>query len=284
MSESTTAAVTADTARRGGGELPSALRIGWARAVVETKMFFREKDSAIFIFAFPIIMLIIFGTIFSGQFEGTGVTVSQVYVAGLLGAGVMTAFQSLAIGIAVDREDGTLKRLAGTPLPRSSYFIGKAAQVLLSSAIQAVLLLAIGFAFYDLPVPADAGRWMTFAWVALLGINGSALLGVAASSLPRSGRSAAAVVTMPFVVLQFISGVYIPISTLPEWLVRIASFFPLKWMCQGFRSVFLGDAGLSLEVAKSYELDRVALVLGAWVLGGLVLCLTTFRWKSRRDG
>jgi ABC-2 type transport system permease protein len=31
-------------------------------------------------------------------------------------------------------------------------------------------------------------------------------------------------------------------------------------------------------------LDRVALVLGAWVIGGLVLCLTTFRWKGRRDG
>ena len=89
---------------------------------------------------------------------------------------------------------------------------------------------------------------------------------------------------MPFVVLQFISGVYIPFTELPHWLINVASIFPLKWMCQGLRSVFLGDLGASLEVTGSYELGRVALILGAWVIGGLVLCLLTFRWKSRRDG
>ncbi|MER7127436.1 ABC transporter permease [Streptosporangium saharense] len=84
-------------------------------------------------------------------------------------------------------------------------------------------------------------------------------------------------IAMPFVVPRFVSGVSIPVSRLPAWPVNIASVFPLKWMCQGFRSVFLGDAG-------AYELGRVALILGAWVAGGLVLCLVTFRWKSRRDG
>ncbi|GII78078.1 transport permease protein [Sphaerisporangium rufum] len=282
MSDTMTGPVAATVPHAPG--LPSALRLGWARARVETLMFFREKDSAIFVFAFPIVLLVIFGSIFAGQVEGTGISVSQVYVAGLLGAGVMTAFQGLAIGIAMDRDDGTLKRLAGTPLPRSAYFLGKAGQVLVSSVVQAAVLLAIGFTLYDLPAPEGAGGWLTFGWVALLGVTGSALLGVAASSLPRSGKSASVVVTLPFVVLQFISGVFVPISQLPDWLVRVASFFPLKWMCQGFRSVFLGEAGAALEVTGSYELDRVALVLAAWVTGGLVLCLATFRWKGRHDG
>lgn len=91
-------------------------------------------------------------------------------------------------------------------------------------------------------------------------------------------------IAMPFVVLQFVSGVFVPVAVLPDWLLNISSLFPLKWMCQGFRSVFLGEAGAALERTGSYELDRVALVLGAWIAGGLLLCLTTFRWKSRRDG
>lgn len=91
-------------------------------------------------------------------------------------------------------------------------------------------------------------------------------------------------ITMPFVVLQFISGVFIPFTELPGWLIDIASLFPLKWMCQGFRSVFLGDAGAVLEITGSYELTRVALVLAAWAVGGLILCLTTFRWKRRGEG
>ncbi len=278
--------VTASTATAAAHHrLPSVVALGWSRGVAETRMFFREKDAVIFTFAFPIILLVIFGSIFQGTFEGSPVTVSQVYTAGLIGAGVMSAsFQNLGIGIAVDRDDGTLKRLAGTPLPRSAYFIGKILNVLVVAVLEVAILLAIGVVAYDLTLPAELFRWATFTWVFLLGITGSALLGIAVSSLPRSARSATAVISMPFVVLQFISGVFIPSTELPGWLLNIASFFPLKWMCQGFRSVFLGDAGAALEVTKSYELDRVALVLAAWAVGGLVLCLTTFRWKSRRDG
>ncbi|MEU4829149.1 ABC transporter permease [Streptosporangium sp. NPDC023615] len=263
---------------------PSVARLGLSRAALETRMFFRERDAVVFTFAFPIVMLVLFGSIFSSQVEGTGLTVSQLYVAGLIGTAAMTGFQNLGITIAMDRDNGTLKRLAGTPLPRAAYFMGKALTTLLVSFLQVVVLLAIGVALFDLSLPSEASRWFTFAWVFVLGVIGSSLLGVAISGLPRSSKSAAAVITVPFTVLQFISGVFIPVFTLPSWLVNIASLFPLKWMCQGFRSVFLGDAGATLEIANSYELDRVALVLGAWTVGGLLLCLMTFRWKNRRDG
>ncbi|MEV7005983.1 ABC transporter permease [Streptosporangium sp. NPDC051022] len=264
--------------------LPSAARLGLSRAFLETVLFFRERDAVIFTFSFPIVLLAIFGSIFADDLEGTGLNVSQLYVAGLIGSATMTGFQNLGIGIAMDRDDGTLKRLLGTPLPRSSYFAGKALSTLVLSFCQVAILLVIGVAAFGLRLPSEVSAWATFAWVFVLGVLGSSLLGIAASSLPRSGKSATAVIAMPFVVLQFISGVFIPVTELPGWLVNIASAFPLKWMCQGFRSVFLGDAGATLELAKSYELDRVALILGVWVVGGLMLCLVTFRWKSRRDG
>ncbi|GAA1014903.1 transport permease protein [Acrocarpospora pleiomorpha] len=277
----TTAAEKATTT----APLPSALALGLSRAAVETRMFFREKDAVIFTFSFPIILLVLFGSIFSDQFKGTGITVSQVYTAGLIGAGVMgAAFQNLGIGIAIDREDGTLKRLAGTPMPRSAYFVGKMLSSLVIALLEVLILLAIGVLMYGLELPTEVSPWITLTWVLVLGLAGAALLGIAASSIPRSAKSAAAVISMPFVVLQFISGVYIPFTELPPWLINISSVFPLKWMCQGLRSVFLGEEGARLELTGSYELGRVALVLGAWVIGGLVLCLMTFRWKGRRDG
>ncbi|GIH74787.1 ABC transporter permease [Planobispora longispora] len=264
--------------------MPSTLKLGLSRAAAETRMFFRQRDAVIFTFSFPIILLAIFGSIFSDGLEGTGLTVSQLYVAGLIGSATMTGFQNLGIGIAMDRDDGTLRRLAGTPLPPVAYFTGKALNTLFISSVQVAILLAIGVALFDLDLPSAVSDWLTFAWVFVLGVLGSSLLGIAVSSLPRSGKSASAVIAMPFVVLQFISGVFIPVRELPEWLTQIAAIFPLKWMCQGFRAVFLGEGGVTLEPANSYELGRVALVLGAWVIGGLVLCLTTFRWKSRSDG
>ena len=88
---------------------------------------------------------------------------------------------------------------------------------------------------------------------------------------------------LPYLVLQFISGVYFPFSSLPKWMQTVAAIFPLKWMCQGLRSVFLPDSLLVAEPAHSWELGKVALVLVAWIVGSLILCLRTFRWQSRED-
>jgi ABC-2 type transport system permease protein len=91
-------------------------------------------------------------------------------------------------------------------------------------------------------------------------------------------------VTPVALVLQFISGVFFVLTELPSWMQQVAAVFPLKWMCQGMRSVFLPESFALREPAASWELSRVAIVLGAWCICGLLLCLTTFRWTTRRDG
>lgn len=264
--------------------MPTALGVGMSRGLYELKLFFREKEMVVFTFSLPVVLLVLFGSIFEGSYDN-GVSVAQVYTAGLMAAGVMSvSMQNLGISIAVERDNGTLKRLSGTPMPRSSYFLGKILSVLVMAVAQSALLLAVAALMYDVALPAEASAWLTLAWVLVLGLTAGCLLGIAVSSLARSAKSAGAVITLPFLVLQFISGVFIPFTELPEWLVTISSVFPLRWMCQGLRAVIIGDAGASLELAHSFELDRVALILAAWIVGGLVLCLRTFRWKSRRDG
>jgi ABC-2 type transport system permease protein len=263
----------------------SALRLGWARGGLELKQFFRERDAVVFTFSLPIVFLLIFGSIFHGEVLHTGVDIKQVYVASLTASGIASvSFMNLGVGIAVERDDGTLKRLVGTPAPWSVYFLGKVLMVLAIGVIETVIMLAAGTAFFGITLPSDPVRWFTLAWVFLLGLTTSALLGIAVSSVPRSGRSAAAVLNLPFLVLQFISGIYFPFDQLPTWMQRVAGLFPLKWMAQGLRSVFLPDSFVSAEPAHSWERGRTALVLGIWCLAGLLICLRTFRWKGRRDG
>jgi ABC-2 type transport system permease protein len=51
---------------------------------------------------------------------GSGVSFTQYFVAGVIAAGILGAsLQNMAIGIATERSDGTLKGLAGTPMPRA---------------------------------------------------------------------------------------------------------------------------------------------------------------------
>ncbi|MBD8057407.1 ABC transporter permease [Cellulomonas sp. JH27-2] len=270
--------------------LPGTLRLGWERTRFELRTYFRERDAVVFIFAYPVIMLAIFATVF-GQ-DGASVDVgdvripfAQYFLPGMVATGVMlSSFQNLAISIAVERDEGALKRLRATPLPPASYFVGKVGQVLLSSLLQTTLLLAVARVVFDVPLPADAARWATFAWVFVLGTATGSVCGVAYSSIPRSGRAASAVVTPVVLVLQFISGVFFQFDQLPAWMQQVAALFPLKWMAQGMRSVFLPDAAEQLEVGGSWQLGMVAAVLLVWLVGGLVLGVRTFRWRRRDDG
>ena len=263
---------------------PRLPRLGLRQGNVEIKQFLRSREAVVFTLLFPVMLIVIFGSIFKGQLA-PGVGFTQYFVTGMIASGLMAVgFQNLAIQIPIERDRGVLKRLRGTPMPRSAYFLGKIAMVLVVGVAETALLLVVAIAFYGVSLPDTAQRWLTFGWVSLLGITACTLCGIAFSSLARTGRSAPAVVTPVALALQFISGVFFVFTDLPDWMQQIAAVFPLKWMCQGMRSVFLPDRFAPFEAAGSWELGRVALVLGAWVVIGLALCITTFRWTTKRDG
>ncbi len=263
--------------------VPTAWRLGWLRVVVELKQFFRDRESAVFNFLLPVILLAIFGAVFgSTTLEPTTITLAQYFVAGMIASGILyTSFQNLAIAIPLEREDGTLKRLQGTPMPKLAYFIGKFGMVLVAYVAQVFILIVVGRIFFDIHVPAG-GQWFTFVWASVLGLVSCTLLGLAFSVVPKRGRGAAAIVTPIVLVLQFTSGVFFAFNQLPGWMQTFASIFPLKWLTQAMRSAFLPPEAAALEVTGSYELGRCALILGAWCIAALVLALVFFRW-NRRD-
>jgi ABC-2 type transport system permease protein len=279
----TATATSAAAARKEG--LPGAWRLGMLRGAMEVRLFFRQREQVVFTFAFPIVFLFLFASIFHDDMAHTGTTASQYNVASMTASGIMsTSFQSLGISIAVERDEKALRRLRGTPMPPAAYFLGKIWLVLVTGVAETAALLVFGATVYDVDLPGGLTGWLTLGWLFVLGITACGLLGIAVSSLPRSARGATSIVVLPFLLLQFISGVYILIDTVPDWMLTVGSFFPLKWLCQGLRGVFLPDAAASLEPAGSWEYGHIALVLGAWCIGGLVLCLLTFRWKNREDG
>jgi ABC-2 type transport system permease protein len=264
--------------------LPTTFSLGLARTGIEVKEFFRERDSVVFTFAFPVILLFIFGSVFSDDIA-PGVSFTQYFAAGMVASGVMlSSFQSLAIGIAIEREDGTLKRLRGTPMPSSAYFLGKVGLVLVTSVVQLAVLLTVGALAFGLDLPTSPHLWLRFGWVFLLGTTAGTILGIVYSSVPRSSNSAAAVVSPVVIVLQFISGVFFVFNGLPGWMQTIGSIFPLKWLAQGMRSVFLPASFEAEEVGGSWQLPQTALILGLWTVVGLVLALRTFRWQRRDAG
>lgn len=267
---------------------PAVARVALSRTALELKTYFRERDSVVFSFLFPIILLAIFSVAFGGDDVSlggpSGVDFSQYFLPGMVASGIMlVSFQTLAIGIAMERDDGTLKRLRGTPLPPVAYFLGKIGMILVVGLAQIVLLLAFASLALGVDLPSDGGRWLTFAWVYVLGTAAGSVLGIGFSSVPKSGKSAGTIVVAMLIVLQFVSGVFFVFNDLPSWLQNVASVFPLKWLAQGMRSVFLPDHFEGLEVSGSWQHGPTVLILSLWLTVGLVACVKTFRWLRRDD-
>jgi ABC-2 type transport system permease protein len=251
------------------------------QGMLELKQFTRSREAVVFTMAFPVIMILIFASIFDDEIA-PGVNYTQYFITGMIATGLMTVgFQSLAIQIPIERDKGVLKRFRGTPMPRWVYFAGKVLMVAGIGVAEVALLLAVSIGLFDLEPPGSLEKWLTFAWVSILGLSACTLSGIAFSSVPRTARSATAVVTPVALVLQFISGVFFVFTDLPTWMQQVAAIFPLKWMCQGLRSVFLPDSFAVAEPAGSWELGKVALILSAWCVVGLVLCVRTFSWSNK---
>ncbi len=264
------------------GKLPGTWSLGLLRGAAELRQFFRIREQVIFTFAFPSLLMILLGSMLNSSMPGMAITTGQVLAAGMIGSGIVsTSFNSIGINLASDRELGALKRLRGTPMPAASYFIGKIILVGFTSIAQVVLMSIVGSLLFDLEMPTDPMKLLTALWVFVLGVTSCTLLGIALSSVTKTVSGAVAVTNLIYIALQFISGVFVtPITNLPKVMVDIASFFPVKWICQGFRSVFLPAEAATQEMAGTWELPMVALVLTAWCVAGLLLAKLTFRWSN----
>ena len=170
-------------AARGGVRHPGLLPLTYSRTVLELKQFFRQPESAVFTFALPILLLLLFGSPWQPQKGPPGVAnvnFRQYFLAGMIASGVMSAcFNNLAISISLEQSEGMLKLLALTPLPPAAYFGGKLVSCLLISIIETVLMLILGVALFGISLPVDLMHWAVFAAVLVVGVATCTLLGIA---------------------------------------------------------------------------------------------------------
>ncbi|MEV7600494.1 ABC transporter permease [Kitasatospora sp. NPDC089797] len=276
-----TAATAAGPGRRA---LASPLVLGLVRGAGEIRVYLRDLQAVGFGLVLPVGLMLLFGTLFKGEVDGTSVQVRDVIVAGVCASAVMSvAFGSLGVMIAADLADGTVRRLMSTPFPLASYVIGK----LLLAGVLAVLgvgaVLAAAVLRFGFRLPTDPARWATFGWVFLLGLGATCLLGVLVGSLVTDPKKSGGLVQLPYIFLQFVSGVYYAFGGLPAGLQQLGALFPLKWMAQGMRSALLPNSYTAAEVAGSWESGRTALVLSAWIAVLIPMCFWSVRRRVLRD-
>jgi ABC-2 type transport system permease protein len=226
----------------------------------------------------PVLFLLIFATVFGNDtIRGHGgIKASTYYVPTLITLGIVsTTFVSVAISLAIQREDRQLKRLRGTPLPMRAFMAGQLCLALAFALALTVVLLLLGKLLYGASIP---GR--TLPGVALSLVVGAAALnalGVAMSAAIPNEDAGPPMVNAVVLPLYFISGVFFDTGNAPSWLNSLADVFPIKHLAQALLTAFdprTSGAGIAW--------GHLAVVAG-WGVAGAAAALLFFRWTPKGE-
>ena len=142
-------------------------------------------------------------------------------------AAASATYTNLAVGTAIARDEGILKRFRGTPLPPWVYLAGRIGSAMWIAALAVVVMLGVGVAAYGLEIQAGhaarRGRH-------LRGRGGLLRLPRAWRwpVVAKTGDAAPALANFTILPLAFISDVFLPLERPAAWLATVGDVFPLK--------------------------------------------------------
>jgi ABC-2 type transport system permease protein len=260
---------------------PTALRAGWSRGLIELRQSF-TGTAVIGQLFWPVATLVAIYFLRDRSFGAGGFTLGAFILPSVLG--MFTAFGMLLViqYLAAEREDGTLLRARSIPNGIRGYFTGKLVTVSGTILVYLAILLAGGLFIVGGLDAGRAGSWLTLAWVLALGLVATQSIGAILGSLISTPRGAG-YMSFPVMGLIAISGIFYPITSMPQWLQWAAQVFPIYWLGLGMRSALLPASAASVEIGDSWRHLETIGVLGAWALLGLVLAPIVLRRMARRE-
>jgi ABC-2 type transport system permease protein len=257
----------------------AAVRAGLARGRAELRQTF-TTGADLWNYIFPTTILLVVMFFMKGAaVPGTNFSLGSRTLPSAIGMGVaFTGMVTLAMALAVEREDGTLLRAKAIPNGMLGYLIGKITLVS-GMVVTSQLFILIPSLFM---LDGISINWFTLLWVVVIGLVATLPIGAMVGSLFSNPRNAG-LVMLPMMGLVAISGIFYPISAMPDWLQGVAQLFPVYWLGLGMRSAMLPDALRMAEIGDSWRHLETLGVLTAWAVVGLLVAPMVMRRMARRE-
>ena len=187
---------------------------------------------------------------------------------GILALCVMsTSLVALSIATGFERSSGVLRRLFVTPLSRRALIGAKIAGVLATEAIQVAVVSLVALALLWHPEGSWRGACEALAALLLASV-GFAGIGLALAGRLRAEVNLAASNGL-YLVLLLLSGIVIPLRSLPQGVARVVIALPSGALAQGVHRILgYGRAPTSADWIS----------LGVWAIAAPLLAARTFRF------
>ena len=225
-----------------------------AQIRAEVSMTLRRGETLLLTIGIPLLLLVFFSKIKIDNSE----TLHPVNVVtpGILALAIMsTSMVSLGIATGFERGYGVLKRMGATPLGRTRLLAAKIVAVFVIEILQAIVIIAVGFAL---------------GWKPAGGVIG----GITAAAASMAGRLRAevnlAAANGLYLLLLLLGGMVVPLAALPSGIRTISELLPAAALSSSVRD--------ALSTTASYHGSWVVLII--WGVITPIVAATTFRFQG----
>jgi ABC-2 type transport system permease protein len=233
---------------------------------MELRLTSRRGENVLVTLVIPVAVLLFFATV--GIVPGIAGRPVDFLLPGTLALGIIASgLVNLGIATAYERSYGVLKRLGGSPLPRSGLVAAKIASILVLEVVQVVLLIGVAKVVLGWQ-PAVGASPALLVLAVLLGTFTFAGLGLLMAGTLRA-EATLALANGLFLGFLMLGGIILPLDHLPDWLAAIAQVLPASALADVFR-VALSGAG---------DVSGPIVILVAWGLAAVGLSVRFFRWE-----
>jgi ABC-2 type transport system permease protein len=245
---------------------------GFSRlALVEGKLFLREKAALIGVFGLPVALVIGFGLIpgFSDPQKGLSDQIGTEYIAALGVAIVLATLGLTGVPMVLGqyRERGVLRRLGVTPVRPLTLLLADLTVWAAAAVLSVAVLIAVVRIAFHVPAPVKPG-WFILA--VALGIASLFATGLLAASVAPTARGAAGIGWLLLFPNMFLSGIYFPTEEMSPTMRQIGNFTPLGSAVHAVR-----DSWMGIEPRPEY-----LVIMAAWALIAGALAARFFRWDQ----
>jgi len=240
-------------------------------ALVEGKLFLREKAALIGVFGLPVALVIGFGLIpgFSDPQKGLSDQIGTEYIAALGVAIVLASLGLTGVPMVLGqyRERGVLRRLGVTPVRPLNLLLADLTVWAAAAVLSVAVLVAVVRIAFHVPAPVKPG-WFILA--VALGIASLFATGLLAASVAPTARGAAGIGWLLFFPNMFLAGIYFPTEEMSSTMRQIGNFTPLGSALHAVR-----DSWMGIDPRPEY-----LGIMAAWALVAGALAARFFRWEQ----
>ena len=168
-----------------------------------------------------------------------------------------------ALNIVSEKEIGTMEQINVTPVPKFTFIIAKLLPFWIIGAVVLSISFGIAFLVYGLAPAGHLSTIYLFALIYVLSISG---FGLVISNYSDTMQQAMFVMFFFIIILILLSGLFTPITSMPQWAQDLTFVNPLKYLMQVMRLVYLKGSGIVDMLPQLGALTAFALFFNGWAV------------------